>query len=241
DLGDKEVVGTVVEVERTADLLDDAVMHDDDLVGHGHRLDLVVGDVDGRRLEALVQFLDLGAHADPQLGVEIRQRLVEQENLWIAHDGAAHGDALALAAGKLARIARKQRDQAEDLGGALHAAVALGLGRVPQLQREGHVLGDRHVRVERVVLEHHGNVALLGRDIVDDPFADRDLTAGDALQPGDHPEQSGLAAARGADERDELAIDDVDAYAMQDFSRTKRFAYFANSDRRHRSSRTADP
>ena len=82
-------------------------MHDDDLVGHGHRLDLVVRDVDGGRAEPLVQLLDLGAHGDAQLGVEVRQRLVEEEHLRIAHDRAAHRDALALAAGELARIARR--------------------------------------------------------------------------------------------------------------------------------------
>ncbi len=125
---DEEIVGAVVEVERLADLLDDAVMHDDDLVGHGHRLDLVVGDVDGGGLEALVQLLDLGAHRDAQLGVEIRQRLVEQEDLRVAHDGAAHGDALALAAGKLARIARQERHKAEDLGGALTRASLSAFG-----------------------------------------------------------------------------------------------------------------
>ena len=109
----------VVELERRADLLDQAVVHDDDLVGHGHGLDLVVGDVDGRGLQPLVQLLDLGAHLHAQLGVEVGQRLVEQEHLRVAHDGAAHGDALALAAGELARIAVEQRVEAEDLGGAL--------------------------------------------------------------------------------------------------------------------------
>jgi hypothetical protein len=53
-----------------------------------------------------------------QLGVEVGQRLVEQEHLRVAHDGAAHRDALALAAGQLARVAVQQRRQAEDLGGA---------------------------------------------------------------------------------------------------------------------------
>ena len=99
------LAGSVVELERRADLLDQAVVHDDDLVGHGHGLDLIVRDIDRRRLEALMQFLDLGAHLHAQLGVEVGQRLVEQEHLRIAHDGAAHGDALALTAGKLARIA----------------------------------------------------------------------------------------------------------------------------------------
>ena len=105
EAGDEQVGGTVVEFERRADLLDHAVVHHHDLVGHGHGLDLVVGDVDGGGLQALVQGLDLGAHGDAQLGIEVGERLVEQEDLRIAHDRAAHGDALALAARELARIA----------------------------------------------------------------------------------------------------------------------------------------
>jgi hypothetical protein len=34
-----------------------------------------------------------------------------------------------------------------------------------QLQAEGHVVEHGHVRVQRVVLEHHRDVALLGRDV----------------------------------------------------------------------------
>jgi hypothetical protein len=41
---------------------------------------------------------DLDPHLDAQLGVEVRERLVEQEHLRLAHDGAPDGDALALAA-----------------------------------------------------------------------------------------------------------------------------------------------
>ena len=58
-----------------------------------------------------------------------------------------------------------------------HALVDLGLRRAAQLQREAHVGGHRHVRIERVVLEHHGDVALFGRDVVDDAVADADLAA----------------------------------------------------------------
>jgi hypothetical protein len=39
-----------------------------------------------------------------------------RKTLRLAHDGAAHGDALALAAGELARLAVEQRLEAEDLG-----------------------------------------------------------------------------------------------------------------------------
>ena len=43
---------------------------------------------------------DLGAHLHAQLGVEVGERFVEEEGLRFAHDGAADGDALALAAGE---------------------------------------------------------------------------------------------------------------------------------------------
>ena len=66
-------------------------------------------------LQPLVQLLDLGAHLHAQLGVEVRQRLVEQEHLRVADDGPAHGHALALAARELARVAVEQWLQAEDL------------------------------------------------------------------------------------------------------------------------------
>jgi hypothetical protein len=75
---------------------------------------------------------------------------------------------------------------------------------------------DRHVRVQRVVLEHHRDVALLGRQVVDLALADQDLAARDFLQPGDHAQQRGLAAARRADQHGEGAVGDVDVDAMQD-------------------------
>ena len=102
---DEQAVRPVVEIERRADLGDRAPVEHDDLVGHGHRLDLVVGDVDHRRLEGVVQFADLDPHLHAQCRVEIAERLVEQERLRLAHDRAPDGDTLPLAAGELARLA----------------------------------------------------------------------------------------------------------------------------------------
>src|SRR5690606_28723344 len=78
---------------------------------------------------------------------------------------------------------------------------------------EGHVLEHRHVRVERVVLEHHGDAALGGGKLVDALAVDVDRAAVDLLQPGDGAQQGGLAAAGRADEDGELLLLDrqVDA------------------------------
>ena len=205
----------VVQLQRVAGLLDVAIAHDHDLVTHRHRLDLVVRDVDRRGLQPLVQLFQLGAHRHAQLGIEVGQRLVVEKHLRVAHDRAAHRHALALAARQLARKALEQRGQAQDLGGALDLLVDGGLALLGQRERERHVVAHRHVRVQRVVLEHHRDVALFRLHVVDDLAADADLAAADVLQPGDHAQQRALAAARRAHQHGERAIGDLDVHAVQ--------------------------
>ena len=103
------LAGPVIERERRPDLLDDALVDDDDLGGERHRLDLVVGDVDGRRLELAMQPGDLDARVDAQRRVEIGERLVEEEDGRLADDRPADGDPLPLAARKVARLAGEIR------------------------------------------------------------------------------------------------------------------------------------
>jgi hypothetical protein len=58
-----------------------------------------------------------------------------------------------------------------------------------QLQAEGHVVVQVHVRVQRVRLEHHGDAALGRRHVVDQFAADVQLAGGDVLQAGDRAQQ----------------------------------------------------
>ena len=57
-----------------------------------------MGDVDHGGAEGVVQLGDLQPHRAAQRRVEVGERLVEQEGLGLAYDGAADRDALALAA-----------------------------------------------------------------------------------------------------------------------------------------------
>ena len=107
------------------ELLEQAVLEDRDAVAHRHGLDLVVRDVDGGDAEAALQRGDLRTGLDAELGVEVRQRLVHEEHLGLTHDGAAHGDALALATGEGLRLAVEVLREVEDLGGLLDALADL--------------------------------------------------------------------------------------------------------------------
>ena len=161
-----------------------------------------------------MQALELDPHLHAELRVEVRQRLVEQEHLGMAHDRAADRDALPLAAGELARLALEQLLDAQDLGGFADPLGDLGLGELPHLEPEGHVVVDRHVRVQRVVLEHHRDVPVLRRQIVDVPVADGDLAGGDLLEPGDHSQGGRLAAPGWADQHDEFLVSDVEVHVL---------------------------
>jgi hypothetical protein len=73
--------------------------------------------------------------------------------------------------------------EVEQAGGLANALVALVLVDTAQLEREAHVLRDVHVRVERVVLEDHRDVAVLGREVGDVLAADPDAAAVHVLEP----------------------------------------------------------
>ena len=165
-----------------------------------------MGHVDDRRVEILVEPLDLGSHLHAQLGIEVGQRLVHQEDGGIADQRAAERDALLLAARQLPGLALEKVGDVEHARCVAHLLVDLGRRHPAHLQREGEVLVDRLVGVERVVLEHHRDVPVLGIEVVDDAVADHDVAAGDRNEPGDEVEGRRLAAARRSDEGDELAV-----------------------------------
>src|SRR5687768_7595458 len=71
------------------------------------------------------------------------------------------------------------------------------------------------MRIEGIVLEHHGDVPVAGAQIGDILAADGDASRGQGLEPGGAAQQRGLAAARGADEHHELAVPDLEIDARQ--------------------------
>ncbi len=75
------------------------------------------------------------------------------------------------------------------------------------LEAEGHVVADGEVRVERVGLEDHGDLALArAATRLTPPAVDQDVAGGGVLEAGDDAQKRGLAAAGGADEDAELAV-----------------------------------
>ena len=109
-------------------------------------------------------FLDLAQRVvefGAQRSVEARGRFVEQQQFRLADQRARDGAALALASGNLVRAAAGGFGEMEvfehfgDAAMALETRTALG--------GKHQVLAQRHVRKQRVVLEHVAAIALLRR------------------------------------------------------------------------------
>ena len=165
--------GSVVEVLRRVELLEHAVAHDRDAVAHRHGLDLVVGHVDGGGLQALVQL------ARSRRGSATRSLASRFESGSSMRNTAARGRWRGRA--RRAGAGRRRAAWACDRAGSVSSSGAAAsstrrsisaLGTLRSFRPKAMLSCTRHVRVERVALEHHGDVAVLGRDVVDDAVAD---------------------------------------------------------------------
>ena len=116
--GHVEIGGRVVELVEASRFARSAIAHHRDAVPHEDRFLLVVGDVEGGDREIAQQLLHLHARAFAQLGVEIADRFVHQEEARVAHDAAPNRHPLLLAAGERGRHAPHQVIEADphDLG-----------------------------------------------------------------------------------------------------------------------------
>ena len=105
-----------------------------------------MGYVHGRVAVFVVQPAYLETHFLAQVGIEIGERLVEQQRLRLDDQRAGERDALLLAAGKLARIALGERGKMRGRENGRELAFDRLAVELAQLEAVGDVLGDRHVR-----------------------------------------------------------------------------------------------
>jgi hypothetical protein len=102
-----------------------------------------------------------------------------------------------------------QADKLEQLG---DASLDLGTRALGVLEAEGDIPGDRQVGEQRVGLEDDAVIALRRRQGRDVAPALLDRAAGLQVEAGDGTQKRGLAAARRAEEADELSLADVERY-----------------------------
>ena len=127
--GHEGVARPLEQLVRRADLDDRTLAQHADALAHAQRLELVGRGIEHGHAELAVQPLELGPRVVAQLGVEIGQRLVEQQQPRPADQRPADGDALLLAAAGRAGLALEGMPDAQHLGHLGHPPVDLAAAR----------------------------------------------------------------------------------------------------------------
>ena len=175
---------------------------------------------DEHRHAGTSQFQDDVEDLAHHLRVKGGRDLVKEEDLGVHHEGAHDGDALALAAGELARVvvgAVRQTDALEQFQRP-RARVGARFSR-DEAGGERQVPHDGQVGEELVGLEDHADAAANlgpgdagGRQVIP---VEEDLPGVDGLEAVDRAQERGLAAAGGTDDDDNFAVGDVEGDAAQ--------------------------
>ena len=127
-------------------------------------------------------------------------------------------------------------------GGALHALAgnegadhrqAFRGGQIAHSKRDGNVLCRRQMRIERVGLEHHGDVAVGGMRAGYVAACKLDTSLIRVVETGENAQQCALAATRRPDEGDEFALRSFDGNAIEDAVASIGFADVAKDKRAH--------
>jgi hypothetical protein len=149
-------------------------------------------------------------------------------------EGAGERHPLPLAAGQLRWAPLGQHVELDQMEQAHHRFADLRLGGPHRTgayaETEGHVLIHAHVTEQRVVLEHEPDLTLAHRLRGRVLAVEVNGAPVGGLQPGDDPEERGLARARGAEEGHQLAAGHVETHVVERGEVTKRLAEVADLD-----------
>ena len=204
--GNKECAWPVVQFIGSSIGLQAAILHDGNAVSHGHGFHLVVGDVDGGYAQFHLQAFDFTAHRQAQTSVQVRERLVEQEQVGLLDQRPPQSHALLLAARKLCWLAVHQVPDAHHISHPLRVLLHLLFRDLLKLERIADVLKDGHVGVEGVTLKNHADVAVLGRKMVHYLPVELNDAFRRFVNARYHQQCGGFPTSRGSQESDKLTI-----------------------------------
>jgi len=117
-----------IDLAGRRDLLERAIAQKRDAVGERHGFFLVVGDEKKSDAELALQSFQFALHLLAQVGVERRERLVEQEQQGTIDERARKGHALLLAATQLGRTGLREFLDLHHAQGFLNASANFRCG-----------------------------------------------------------------------------------------------------------------
>ena len=156
----KDIIRLIINFTRGGILDNPPILHQRDTVGQGHRLGLVVGDVDNRLVEAGEEFLKRPLELQLGIDIDIGDRLVEEDDARLTGNGAGNRDLLARAIVKTANILVYAIAHLQQFDHLMDAPLTFRLGELFFAQRQFDIFAHADAAVDHRILKDHANVAL---------------------------------------------------------------------------------
>src|SRR5215475_10248716 len=157
------VDGLFIKQSRVALLLHDAKVHERDTTGETERFDLIMGDKQQRYVQLPLQELHPYAHLFAQLGVQVAERFIQQQDSRLSDQRPCERDPLLLPTAQQRPRPIFETGHTDQLQCSPHAIADFFAGKFARFERKSHVLSDSHMGPDRVGLKYHTDVSLIGR------------------------------------------------------------------------------
>ena len=193
-------------VDGSSDLLEPACVHHGDAIGDLEGIFPVVRHEHGRHARRGVEPPQPGPQVLADACVEGAEWLVEQQDAGLRGERAGERDPLPLPARELRRSPVREPLEPHVAEELAHAIGDARLRRAAHAEAEGDVLEDRHVLEERVVLEDQPHVARGGGGARHVGPVEAHRSRIRRLEPGEDAQERRLAATRGPEQREQLAL-----------------------------------
>ena len=209
EIGDEATSGSLVNIFRRANLLDAASVEDGNAIGHGERFDLIVSDEKAGNPELALDVADLAAQFLAQLGVQIGEWLIQEQDRRFDDQCPCQRYPLLLAAGELTDAPLAVVLEANQRQGPFHALLRFDLRHAGHLQTENNIVEDVEMRKEGVVLKDDAHPAPIWRQRRDGTSRQGNGARGRRHKSGNHAQRRCFAASGGAEQGQEFSLGDV--------------------------------
>ncbi len=189
-----------VELVWLVDLGDTTGLHHHHPIADRQGFGLIMGDHQRGNADFVLNAADLELHLFAQVGVQVGQRLVEQQHWRLDYQCAGQCDPLALTTGQLARVALGMLTEAHQLQHPFDTRVQLGGRHLAHPQAKCNVVGHGHVRKQRIALKHYAEASAARFGVGDVAPVEHNAPVTDFNETGDHLQGGGFAAAGRAEQ-----------------------------------------
>ncbi len=152
----------LVNLVGAAHLFNPAMVHHHHPVGHFESLLLIMGDKHAGQVDLVMQITQPAPQVLAHLGVQRAKWFVKQQYPGFDRQRASQCDTLALPPGQLCRVSIRQPGQLHQLQQRHHLVVNRlfrgALRTRPHRQAECHVIENRHVAKQGIVLKHKADL-----------------------------------------------------------------------------------